>query len=375
MITRVELTQSELNTFRTCRKKWWFRYDQKLIPNRVERALTVGTHVHMAIRALYKAISLGARKAHEMRAVVRTQLAEQSNTFTRSLASEFIDAGDVRREELLDEMMTVATEARAAAEMYVDAFGESDAREYEVVAIEREFDVPLGDGRSGARLRGQMDLVLRHKQRNVLVLDEHKTTVGVASSLDARLDVDGQVRAYLYAMRVLFPGEEIGIVQLNAVRKSAPKHPSVNKNGRVSVAKCDTTRAIYKAALDDQVLRGHPLTPEQLTFLDSLSDSTARWVSRHEEYIPPHAVDEWVAEARADARLMRASGESAKRSLPITRNPASCTLPWARPCAYRSICVDDSPERRATEYRVGQRYEELAKAGEEEAAAEQHEEW
>lgn len=367
---RIKVTQSELSTFRTCRKKWDFRYRQALIPLRTPKPLTVGAHFHHALRALYRAIQLGARSLDDMLKVTRSELAQLAHEHQASLLDAYVDAGPDERSRILLEMESAGREAAVAVEMYVRTFGVSDAEEYEVLAVERTFEVPLGDGRSHGMLAGQIDLALRHRRSGIVWLGEHKTTSGSAADLDARLDLDGQVRAYLYAMRSLFPGEELGGVILNATRKRAPAVPKVNKDGRVSVAACDTTRDIYLAALEAQERGGVAITAAQRDFAETLPWSTARWITRHEVYIPPAHVDEWVAEARADLRLLRASSDGAKRALPITRNPASCTLPWTRPCAYREICVDDSPERRAAEYRVGRRYEELAGDGEQEQAAE-----
>lgn len=352
------LTQSELGAFRTCRKRWWFGYEQGLRPLRRARALEVGTAVHEGLRVLYSLLKAQPQMAiDEVSGLAVEQTRKRIDLFRDALMEDYVEKDHEQRALVAMESATARDEALAAIRLYCDAFAEHDAREYTVELVEHKFDVPIGSGRSRARLKGMLDLVLRHKRTGTLWLNEHKSTKQDAHLMDARLDVDGQVRAYLMAMRHIF-GEKVGGVMLNCVRKVAPKHPKINKNGTVSVAACDTTRGIYLQALDLQkVERGKEITEEQLSFAASLPERTDRWVSRHEHYVTEREVNEWIAEAIAETKLLRAAQAG---KLAITRNPATCVQSWQPACPFRSICVDDSPARREAEFRVGERHEELA---------------
>ena len=358
----IVFTQSELSTFRTCRKRWSFRYQDALSPRRRPRALSVGTIVHAGIaeayRVLQKHTEQGCSRVAAARVCGESAMEGRIEAWRREVAA--MEPSDHESEDLETEIALARVEATSAFGLYADAFLASDADEYEVLAVEQSFDVQIGDGRARAKMVGKIDLVLRGRVSRVIWLGEHKSTKGDASTLDSRVDVDGQVRAYLYALSVLYPDDAIGGVMLNVVRKQGPKQPKVNQKGDVSIAGCDTTRAVYVAALAEQEARGIPVTDKQRGFRDSLPESTARWVTRSEHVLGARDVNQWVSEALADARLMRATeSASDKRRLPITRNPASCTLPWAPPCAYRSVCVDDTAGRRKAEYVVGERYSEL----------------
>ena len=351
----LEVTQSELNTFRTCRKKWWFRYHEGLVPLRTHRALAVGSIVHSGIEAMYEAIRDGQA---DLASATRQRLSERMRAW-RDEIGHLDDEQEAEHGLAYDE-------ARTCLDLFVAAFGEADRERFAVVGIEQVFSVTLRDGRSHAIQRGMLDVLLRDRRTGALWLGEHKTTRGHATGLDARLDIDGQVRSYLNAVRTLYPHDTVGGVLLSVVRKKAPSEPVILKGGAVSAAAIDTTAEIYRRALAAQTELGMAVSDKQMSRLDSLPEGTGRWAHRVEEWIDTKQVDQWLAEATADVRLIRASRNG--RLLP-TRNPSSCTLPWAPPCPYRSVCVEDHQSVRESEYRLGVLHEEL---GEEENGKEEN---
>jgi hypothetical protein len=369
------VTNSELGTFRTCRHRWHLNYEQRLSPKRRPKALEVGSAGHAGFDAMYHAIK--AAQAAGAVSVNVDQIEERAHVAMHERLAkwqegidllDYFDRSGDERGKLIEESNAAVREASVAVSLFVRAFCERDFHEYEVLEVEQAFDVPLleggmarrgGTARSRMRTRGKRDVVLRSRSTGAIVLGEHKTTISDASAFDARLDVDPQTRAYLYSLHMDYPEEsaagKLGDVLLNVVRKSGPKAPKVNKNGAVSVAACDTTRSIYRRALEEQEqVRGMPITDDQREFLDLLPTSFDRYVSRHEDFFDVDQIERWRAEAHVDIGIMRRlrSGAFGPVEIAATRNGASCTLPFLPPCAYRSICANDSAERREQDFVV-----------------------
>lgn len=374
---RLTITHSELNAFRTCRRRWWFRYEQGLRPKRKARALAVGSCVHEGVAEMYRVIKVLQGNYSTTNMARADQLANAAHTAMhrklREYTAELVEAmkhatypEDI--EKLIEESEAMTREAESSVMRFVEAFGEEDARRYVVVAVEHPFEVVLRDARgldlSRITSAGVKDLVLYDPEVKDYVLGEHKTTKGDAMNADLRLDLDPQTMGYVYALREQlrhggFPDigtiaePRVGRVFYNVVRKGGPKPPKINKDGTVSVAKCETTRAIYEEALLAQPepswakknpQRWNDLRVKQRQFAESLPDET-RYVARHEKFHTPRTIEEWRNETHADARVVRWTTHK-RDPLPLTRNTNACNLPWQPRCAYRDICIDDSEERR-----------------------------
>src|SRR3546814_8368119 len=79
------------------------------------------------------------------------------------------------------------------------AWGEDNDNE-EVIAVEVQFEIPIGD--TGVVLRGRVDEVYRDKRRAMIVVRDHKTngTIASAESLDDLLD--SQLHLYAWGVSV-----------------------------------------------------------------------------------------------------------------------------------------------------------------------------
>ena len=86
-----------------------------------------------------------------------------------------------------------------------------DMAEYEVLAVEQEFDCDLVNPATGAssktwRLAGKLDAIVREKSTGRVLGVEHKTSsqdISPGSTYWARLSMDAQVSIYVYGLRSL----------------------------------------------------------------------------------------------------------------------------------------------------------------------------
>jgi hypothetical protein len=411
MTERVVMTNSETGAFRTCEKRWEFAYEHQIRPVVKARALTEGAAIHEGRDAIYREVQRlqreglawdGERIVQAARHAVHAYLDERLAVATER--AHFTPEVD----DLRAESEESAKKALVALALHVEHQVRLDFDGYRVLAVEQEFNVPVpneaGNLRSRLWLRGKIDLVLEDKMTGEVILNECKSTAGDAATADLRLDVDSQVRAYTFACRHIYGSSAKGRVHLDVLRKQAPNWPHTNKDGTVSVAACDTTRAIYLDALEaqerpewllkaeravrdaeasigahdpadpkavkrvqralekanasyaQQAARWQKLKAKQRAFADTLPVRMDRWASRHEHHVSDAALREWRLELHATARVLR--DVRAKRRLAV-RNPASCIRPGGS-CAYRTICVEDTPERRDAFYeRVPHRHPEL----------------
>lgn len=410
---RLLVSQSEVDTFRTCRQKWGFRYLEGLVPRTEGKALRVGRAVHDGIAAAYRAgmaaggpVDAGTLRLKARRGVVRH--------FAETLG--YPEACHEDRLELDEETRELLERSIDTAIRFVNAFVVRDLERYEVIAVEERFELPLRDGngtrRPGVDTLGFIDLVLRDPASNEWIVGEHKTTSDDCSTFDARLDVDPQTPGYVYAANeetergrwqtpewaCLSGGPaQVGRVFLSVVRTKGQSTPKVNKIARadvcrggagfgcepnaagkitkhaeacsarleelkateeatgrpaglVSRAEVDCDQETYRAALVDQGRR-LAITPtaEQNDRLETLPAGSGRWAMRHEWFYTSEDVDRWRREHLADARMIR---QARALRLPLTRNGSSCSPQNALPCAYRSVCVNDRPEVREEGFEV-----------------------
>lgn len=394
---RVEVTNSELGSFRSCRKKWWFQYEEKLRPKVKPRALAVGSIVHAGVAAMYRAIYENQLKHPLGKAppLVTDQLSELALKAMQDKLSDFLVVlydliSDETHQDRIDEMVAesklMEQQAESCVVRFCERFAAEDQERFAIIAVELPFGVPLLD-RNGTRRSlltygGVMDALMYDLEVKDLVLGEHKTTSQDAMELERRLDLDPQTTGYIYAANQLLEQRALkhphiamlpsqvtcNRVMYNVVRKKGPSQPKLNKPDKhggqmVSTAAVDTLADYYENALVAQEAQGpkYKRTEKQVARLLKCYEPS-RYVARHEAWHSEQMIEVWRDETHEDAKLVR---DARSGRLPLSRNVAICNGPWNPPCRFRSICVQDSPERRA-EYIVSDaRHAEVAEALEE----------
>lgn len=397
---RLAVTNSEMAEFRTCRQRWWFKYEELLRPKLKPKPLTVGTTIHEGVAAMYRRIQQAQLQGVKVSLDELVSVAHEAQKLKlQTLLTAYVDLlTDDTPQYKVDEITSLAEsmeeEAASTVQRFVETFGLADQERYQVLLLEHPFHVPLldanGTRRSGLDYEGVFDLVLFDGDVGDVVLGEHKTTSSDAMEYENHLDLDTQTTAYIYALNVLirtnpevramiakYTGDDEPIcnrVLYNVIRKKGPREPGWNKpdkhGGRmVSSAAVDTTRERFEVALQEQEAQGpkYARTEKQMERLLSCHHGS-RYVARHEHWHSAAVIERWRNEFHEDAKLVR---DARAGRLPLSRNPSVCTGAWNRPCPMRPICIEDTPEGRRHGYIVGDhRHAEVAEAMEEAAAEE-----
>jgi RecB family exonuclease len=188
---RHHVSNSEIQTFKRCRRKWWLAYYRKLRPIEEKRtgALQLGTNIHAALEAYY---SLEPQDPIE---VIHRLYAEQ-----RQAA---MDADDVFA---LADINKDADLAHAMIEGYVDWVRDTGIDDdLEVVAVEQEISVDLDA--VPVTLIGKLDTRIRRHSDGRLLSMDHKTCASI-DGLSRTFELAEQPMMYQLLERLHSPEEE-----------------------------------------------------------------------------------------------------------------------------------------------------------------------
>jgi hypothetical protein len=361
------VTDSELQTWRSCPQKHHFQYRERLRPLVEGKALAVGSIFHTGMAAGLRAgWSEGWRSrpnsqrlADEI-AAAHVGIDELVMKWAARIVAHTVD---VDFEHLSRDVDQTAAMVKWMLAHYFERTA-SDLSSLVLVQVEAPFIVDIHNKRGAVapylKYSGVRDAVFFDPEWNQIVLAEHKTSGGNPQDIEKRVEMDTQTGGYLYALKqqkstlvtvdgVSLENAYLGRVMYNVIRKALPRPPSVNKDGTVSVAACTTTPDLYAAALTEQQdVRKKPITDKQAEFLKALQAKGDPFFARVEYHRTPAEIERWRSDTFVDAgRIRAATYEPALR----TRNTGHCNMAWSLPCPYRSICLDDTPELRA-QFRV-----------------------
>lgn len=237
-------THSELAAFKRCPQEHEYRYRFGLRPKALASPSTlIGKAVHKGLEFLY----LGEPFEHCVNAA--------QSIFDNYLVSQRV------RELLDDDGREKYRKARAlTADIlrgYVNHWWGQDhqtARHPITGAplIEFEFRVPVISPSGKASrlfwLRGKVDRVIVDENGEWWIEDAKGRDDVADRSMQERLILDQQPRLYAWAAQ-FYLGHPIAGAAFNLFRRKAPGIPSINKNGTVSLQKCDTTVEILTETL------------------------------------------------------------------------------------------------------------------------------
>lgn len=416
------VTNSELETWRTCGAKHGYMYEELLRPKVDALPLAAGDVLHEAAAAGWMAawaepdVSTATRlelavagaisgleqRLHERLTALREMAPHSSDEDERIAAA--IERLEGEREAL---MWAVPHYFRSAAPdlAYVPLF------------VEAEFalPVPIKTGRPSMVIhKGKRDLVLWDRELNRLIVQDHKGTAANVRSMEAKLPLDTQLSGYVFALRSLlnkginhFLGAmveqaatpagaleiaskhrdelaqaTVGAVALNVMRRDRPSEPKINlltskaavtenqkalfrdqqetgrHHGEVSVAECDTTPETYAEALIAQVSERELLITEKQRAFLAKLKDKGDTFFAQLEYY--RGADE-LGRWRSEVLIDAAAIREARRR-GRSRNPGACSMPWSPRCAYASICLNpDDPTVRSDYVVVDGPHQELKK--------------
>lgn len=222
------ISNSELRSFKRCRRKWWLEYVRRFQRRRppVIGAAPLGSRVHHALHAYYLA------EGDAGRAAAFLALAEQ--------AAEECELNP----DAYDEITKEEELARIMVEGYFDWLEETGAdADLEVIGAEVAVESP--SPLEEVNLIGKLDLQVRRRSSGELGFLDHKTVGDLKSPL-VQLSLDEQFRMYALMQ------------QLNASGGPAPRfqvYSMLKKVKRTATAKPPFYER-YEVYINDQELRG-----------------------------------------------------------------------------------------------------------------------
>ena len=174
----VRLSNSEIQTFKDCRRRWWFTYYRRLKPRTQDMtgALALGSRIHAALDDHY-ANNVPLLQAH-------SKLVE----IDRNLL-----IADFRETDALDSEAELGHIMLEGYEQWVEENG-IDA-ELEMISTEETIIAPLFNGE--VELQGKLDMRVRRKTDGVRMFRDFKTVGGSLSEFASLAHMNEQVLTYM----------------------------------------------------------------------------------------------------------------------------------------------------------------------------------
>ena len=206
----IRLSNSELQTFKDCRRRWWLNYYRRLQPKQKDMtgALALGTRIHAALDAHY-AQGTPLLQAH-------SELVEKDKQL---LLADFRDVNDLETEAELGRIMLEGYE-QWVSENGIDA-------ELEMISTEEKIVAPLFNG--AVELQGKLDMRVRRKADGVRLFRDFKTVGGSLSEFSSMAHMNEQVMTYMLLESTKFDEKERSeggiFTLLKKVRRTAAAKP------------------------------------------------------------------------------------------------------------------------------------------------------
>ena len=174
----IRLSNSELQTFKDCRRRWWLTYYRGLKPKHQDMTgpLAMGSRIHAALDAHY-AQGVPLLTAH-------AELIEQDKQL---LLQDFRDVSNLETEGELGRIMLEGYE-QWVEENGIDA-------ELEMISTEETIIAPLFNGE--VELQGKLDMRVRRKADGVRMFRDFKTVGGSLSEFSNMAHMNEQVMTYM----------------------------------------------------------------------------------------------------------------------------------------------------------------------------------
>lgn len=206
----IRISNSEIQTFKDCRRRWWFTYYRRLQPKekKFTGALALGSRVHEALDQYYST-DTPLLTAHN-----NLVEAEKAN-----LLADFRDVSELEKEAELGHIMLEGY-LQWVEENGIDA-------ELEMISTEETISMPMFNGE--VELQGKLDMRVRRRGDGVRMFRDFKTVGGSLSDFANLAPMNEQILTYmLLEQHQNKEGErsEGGIFTLlKKVRRSAAARP------------------------------------------------------------------------------------------------------------------------------------------------------
>jgi len=178
MTEPVRISNSEIQTFKDCRRKWWFTYYRRLQPKIKDYtgALALGSRIHEALDRYY---STGQPLLEAHADLVKEDMKTMNDAYrdTTALESE-AELGRIMLEGYLE---------------WVELNGID--QELEMISTEEIIERPMMEGR--VTLQGKIDMRVRRKLDGVRMFRDFKTVGGSFADFGATAQMNEQILTYM----------------------------------------------------------------------------------------------------------------------------------------------------------------------------------
>jgi hypothetical protein len=174
----VRLSNSELQTFKDCRRRWWLTYYRRLQPKYKDStgALALGTRIHAALDEYYTT-GTPLLQAH----------ANLLNAEKELLLQDFKDVSELEKEGELGHIMLEGY-LQWNEEEGIDA-------DLEMISTEETIIMPMFNGE--VELQGKLDMRVRRKADGVRMFRDFKTVGGSLSDFANLAPMNEQILTYM----------------------------------------------------------------------------------------------------------------------------------------------------------------------------------
>jgi CRISPR/Cas system-associated exonuclease Cas4 (RecB family) len=174
------LSNSEIQVFKDCRRKWWLNYYRRLMPKKRDYtgALALGSRIHEALDQYYSSNgTVDLLEAHA--ALVKKDM--------ETLVAEYRDTSDLESEAELGRIML---------EGYLQWMDDEGIdSELEMISTEEVIEMPMFDGE--VILQGKLDMRVRRKIDGVRMFRDFKTVGGSFADFANQAQMNEQILTYM----------------------------------------------------------------------------------------------------------------------------------------------------------------------------------
>ncbi len=174
----IRISNSEIQTFKDCRRRWWLTYYRRLRPKMQDftGALALGSRIHEALDRHY---STGQDLLEAHADLVKEDL--------KKLTDDYRDTSNLETEAELGRVML---------EGYLEWVElEGIDAELEMISTEEILERPMMDGK--VILQGKIDMRVRRKIDGARMIRDFKTVGGSFSDFGAMAHMNEQVKTYM----------------------------------------------------------------------------------------------------------------------------------------------------------------------------------
>ena len=303
------LTYSSIQAFKSCRKRYQYRYEIGIEPAERPIYFSLGSAVHVGLEHIYR----GSNQF------------EIENAINIYFAKNAPSNDDIERLNEWDS-------SRRMAHAIIDRYRENYKEErFQIIETEKQFCLPIVNPETGSasqtyQIMGKIDGIAR--ENGHLWIIEHKTTSAISNQYKKGLTLDAQSILYVDAMERVFNEPVQGVIY-NVLLKSVPHKPALLKNGKLSTDKRQVTTAeLYRKAIAENFLSETDYS-EFIAFLESSQRSFF-----YREYLTFTKSDreQWRNELWDIAKDIRQCELNDR----FYRNTSQCCA--MRTCQYFDIC-------------------------------------